>query len=167
MLHLSKHLTTDGTSMCLMETGAKKKGEFGTPLGVGRTILNNMKNVCAPCVCNNEGVVYCWLVLKGYLRWRVGVSCRTSSQMWCNWYLPRFLLRDESLTLMNMASLMVLVTTCTSLPTMEMLSTLMQWSVDWLSWKMGEGPLGVPKTCPQRSLLIPQCIPPHTLPGCT
>ena len=33
------------------------------------------------------------------------MSCRTSSQMCASWYLPRFLLRDGSLTLMNMASL--------------------------------------------------------------
>ena len=44
------------------------------------------------------------------------VSCRTSSQLWSSWNLPRFLLRDGSLTIMNIASLMVLVMLCTSLP---------------------------------------------------
>ena len=29
-----------------------------------------------------------------YLSWRAGSSCRTSSQMWGCWILPRFLLRD-------------------------------------------------------------------------
>ena len=58
----------------------------------------------------------------GYLRWRAGVLDRTSSQMWDNWNLPIFLLRDGSLTLMYMVSLTVLVMLCDSLPTMEKLS---------------------------------------------
>ena len=41
-------LTTEGTKLCLTDTGANKGGT-GTPRG--RTILTNMKNVCAPrCV---------------------------------------------------------------------------------------------------------------------
>ena len=47
------------------------------------------------------------------------MSCRTSSQIWSSWNLPRFLLRDGSLTLMNIAYLMILTVPCASLPTME------------------------------------------------
>ena len=61
-------------------------------------------------------LAHCGVVMKGYLKWRAAVSCRTSSQMWGSWYFTRFLLRDGSLTQINMASLMVLVTQCASLP---------------------------------------------------
>ena len=53
-----------------------------------------------------------WSIMGGLaakmLRWRAGVSCRTSSQIWNSWNLPMFLLRDGSLTLMYMASSIVL-----------------------------------------------------------
>ena len=49
--------------------------------------------------------------------------------MWGRWYLPTFLLRNRSLTLMYKASLMVLVILCASLLTMEKLSTLIQGGV--------------------------------------
>ena len=39
--------------------------------------------------------------------------------MWDNWYCPKFLLRDGSLTLMYMTSLMFPVRFCDSLPTVE------------------------------------------------
>ena len=38
----------------------------------------------------------------------------TSSHMWGSWYLPMLLLKDRSLTLMNISSLMVLVRVCDS-----------------------------------------------------
>ena len=93
--------------MCLTDNGAKK-GEIGTPLGAGRTILANM-NVCAPmCAMGELGQ------LQKSGRWlakmEAGVSCRISSQMWGSWYFPSFLLRDGSFTLMNIAFLMVLGT---------------------------------------------------------
>ena len=56
-----------------------------------------------------------WLVL---LSWSTWVSLRTSSQLCGGWVLPRFLLKDGSLTWMNMVSLMVLVMPCASLPIM-------------------------------------------------
>ena len=49
-------------------------------------------------------------------------------------YFPRFLMRDGSLTQMNMASLVVLVMLCVSLLIMGMQSTLMECPVDWLCW---------------------------------
>ena len=58
------------------------------------------------------------------LRWRSGVLKKTSSQMWCTWYLPMCLLRDGSLTLMNIASSILLAIVCDSLPTIEKMSYL-------------------------------------------
>ena len=56
-----------------------------------------------------------------YLRWRSGVLNKTSSHMWGSQYFTIFLLRDGC-TLMYIASLMVLVRVCDSLPKMEKLS---------------------------------------------
>ena len=65
-----------------------------------------------------------------FLRWNAGVSCRTSYQIWGSWNLPNFLLRDGSLTLMNIASLMILAVLCVILPTGTILHTnVMSWSV--------------------------------------
>ena len=50
------------------------------------------------------------------LRWSAGLSFRISSQMHGCWYFPMLLLRDGSLTWMNMASLIVLLMPCASLP---------------------------------------------------
>ena len=73
------------------------------------------------------------------LRWRTWVSWRTSSQMLGSWNLPIFLLRDGSLTLMYMATLMVLVILCISIPTMEKFFTVMQ-RLKALTWSyMGAG----------------------------
>ena len=59
------------------------------------------------------------------------MSYSTSSQMWGSCYLLRFLFKGGSLTLMNIASLMVvLVKPCGSLPTMEKLSNVMLCPVD-------------------------------------
>ena len=62
--------------------------------------------------------------------------------MWGSWYLLRFLFNGgESLTLMYMASLVVLVMPCDFLPTMEKLSSLMMCPAV-LEWsKMEEGAL--------------------------
>ena len=46
---------------------------------------------------------------------RASMSCSTPSQMWGSLSLPRFLFKGGSLTLMYMASLMVLVMPCDSL----------------------------------------------------
>ena len=54
---------------------------------------------------------------------------RTSSQICGRWYLPMFLFRDGSLTLIYRASLMVLMRFWSSLPTISKFSILMLWSV--------------------------------------
>ena len=74
----------------------------------------------------------------GYCRQGAGVSCSTLFQMWGSWYLSRFLFKGGSLTLMNIASLVVLVKHCDSLPTMEKLSNVMLCPVVWKWSKMGE-----------------------------
>ena len=59
-----------------------------------------------------------------YLRCRSRMLHKASSHMWGSWYLPMFLLRFGSLTLINMASLMVLLMVCDSLSTVEKLCSL-------------------------------------------
>ena len=54
-----------------------------------------------------------------YLRLRLGMLNMTLSLIWGSRYLPMFLLKDRSLTLINMAFLMVLMMVCDFLPTME------------------------------------------------
>ena len=118
ILYLSKIiLTTDGIKVC-------KKGDMVprvAPTGEDHTFQNvDVKCMattslwlrgCGPLWdCNSKSIT---------MRWRAGVSYRTSSQMWGSWNLPMFLLRDRSFTLMYMASLMLLASMCASLPTME------------------------------------------------
>ena len=57
----------------------------------------------------------------------------TSSQIFGSWYLPIFLLTDGSLTLISIASLIVLVMLWSSLPTMLKLSRDTSWPVV-LNW---------------------------------
>ena len=91
------------------------------------TILTDVK-LCAPSQCLEGENVNCGVATVGYhLRWKAVVFYRTSSQIWDSWNLPRFLLRNRSLTLMNIASLVILAVLCTSLPTIEKLSTMMQY----------------------------------------
>ena len=71
-----------------------------------------------------------------YCKWRASVPCSTSSKMWHSWYLPRFLFLGGSLTLMNIASLMVLVKPCCSQPTVEKLSNVVLCPVVWKWSKM-------------------------------
>ena len=67
------------------------------------------------------------------------VLCRTSSHIWGRWYLPMFLFRDGSLTLMNRASLIALVRFWFSLPTIVKLLMLTLWP-EMLQWSyIGEG----------------------------
>ena len=75
----------------------------------------------------------------GYFRWREEELKRTSLHMSDNWNLPMFPLRHGSLTLMYMASMMVLVMFWASLPTMEELSTLVWWPVIFAWPQMGKG----------------------------
>ena len=95
---------------------------------------------CAPIYVGGECQWGDGTGLRGNCKWRSGMSCSTSSQMWDSWYWPRFLFKGGSLILMNIASLMVLVESCSFLPTIEKLSNVMLCSV-WKWLKMGEGAL--------------------------
>ena len=50
-----------------------------------------------------------------YLSCNIGESCRMLSNMCSNWYLPRFLFKEGSFTLINMTSLMFLEVSWASL----------------------------------------------------
>ena len=74
-----------------------------------------------------------------YFNLSCGVLNRTSSHTCGRWYLPIFLLRDGSLTLMYRASLIVLIRFWSSLPTMLKLLIVTLWPV-MLKWSnIGEG----------------------------
>ena len=80
-------------------------------------------------------VVVCYLSLSS------GDLTSTSSHICGSWYLPIFLFRDGSLTLINIASLMVLAILWSSLLTMLKLSRDSSWpAVLWWS-QMGDGAL--------------------------
>ena len=64
-----------------------------------------------------------------YLSLHFGLLNRASSQIFSSCYLPMFLFRDKSFTLMNTASLIVLVKFCDSLPTVLKFSTWVWWPV--------------------------------------
>ena len=107
---------------------------------------------CGWCCCLVADVIAKWLMLNPpmgvwQMLWPLGqcfnfnsdVVFKTSSHILGRWYLPIFLFRDGSLTLMNRASFIALVKLWSSLPTMLKLVMLMLWPV--LLWwsKMGEG----------------------------
>ena len=73
------------------------------------------------------------------------LKCWMSYRIWshtCNiWYLPRFLFKEGSLALINMASLMFLVVPCASLYTMLKQSGLIGFPVELLCWLVGDGAL--------------------------
>ena len=74
-------------------------------------------------------------VMGFYLSLSSGDLNNTSSHICGTWYLPIFLFRDESLTLINIASLMALAILWSSLPTMLKLSRDSSWPVVlWWSW---------------------------------
>ena len=64
----------------------------------------------------DPGLVGCYMSLSS------GDLTSTSSHLCGSWYLPMFLFRDGSLTLINVASLMALIVIWSSLPTMLKLS---------------------------------------------
>ena len=76
-----------------------------------------------------------------YFRCKSGDLASTSSQICGNWNLAMFLLRDGSLTLMNIASLMSLAILLSSLPTMLKLSRETSWPVLFWWSMMGDGVL--------------------------
>ena len=112
-----------------------------------------------------------WPLPPVWQKWGMWVHCwgnwedvtwdrETSLQMWNSWNLPMFLLKNGSLTLMCMASLMVLVMLCTSLSKMENLPTLM-WCPEVLLWfYTGEVVLRCSFSTSQRSSQTFLCIPP-------
>ena len=59
---------------------------------------------CGRCHCH--GGLMEWP--QGHFSFNSDVVCRTSSHIWGRWYLPIFLFRDGSLTLMNKASFIFL-----------------------------------------------------------
>ena len=65
-----------------------------------------------------------------YFSFNSGDLTNTSSQICGSWYLPIFLFRDGSLTLISMASLMVLVMLWSSLSTMLNIHTYKEISTD-------------------------------------
>ena len=80
-----------------------------------------------------------WNSHWGQFSFNSDVVCRTSSHMWGRWYLPIFLFRDGSLTLMNKASFIALVRFWSSLPTIVKLLMVMLWP-EMLQWSnIGEG----------------------------
>ena len=80
-----------------------------------------------------------WNSHWGQFSFNSDVVCRTSSHIWGRWYLPMFLFRDGSLTLMNKASFIALVRFWSSLPTIVKLLMLILWP-EMLQWSnIGEG----------------------------
>ena len=111
-------LAIDGTKIC-MKSGVETiaKGVLASPGGSTYLAMWN----CVPLVIWLG--VHCGVVaVVHFLRWKAGVSGGTSSQMWGSWNFPRLLLRGGSFTLMNIASLIVLVMLCAFVPTREKLS---------------------------------------------
>ena len=96
-----------------------------------------------------------WVCVWGHCKQRAGMSCSTSSQMWGSWYLPSFLVKEGSLTLMYMASLMVLVMPCDSLFIMEKFSSLVKCSVVLNGQRWGIGPKMLLVSVPKNSTSLP------------
>ena len=112
-----------------------------------RTILTRVVGVMhavwplSPAWHKGELLAHCGggQLRRCYLRWGAGMFSKTTSKMWGSCNLTLFLLRDRSMILIYLASLMVLVMSCTSLPSMEKWSKLMQ-CLEMLPWsEMGEG----------------------------
>ena len=127
--------------MALLEWGV---GEFGRYCGRRHPAWDHsyqVKNLCAlnmmygmgsGSIGNGGGFTLLELQWWGVL---------SILYMWCSWYFPRFLLRDRSLTQRYIASFMVLVTPCDSLPTMVKHSRLTRCPVVLLWWCIGDGAL--------------------------
>ena len=95
--------------------------------------------VIGPCGC--QGVTRLLMLWSCYLSLSSGDLTNTSSHICGSWYLPIFLLRDGSLTLMSIASLMDLAILWSYLPTVLKVSRERSWPVVlWWLW-MGEGAL--------------------------
>ena len=89
--------------------------------------------------CGKQGVTMPRCYRLDYLNFISGDLTNTSSHICGSWYLPLFLFREGSFTLINIASLMVLAMFWSSLPTMLKLSRDTSWPLMlWLSW-IGDG----------------------------
>ena len=95
--------------------------------------------LCSPLLL----AVGCWYPAGGvvYLSWSVGVSCRIWSHTCNSWYLPKFLFKEESFPLINMASLMFHSLPCASIWTILKQSGLIGCLVELLCWQMVDGAL--------------------------
>ena len=85
------------------------------------------------CRWNSQGSFIFYLSLSSEM------LARTSSQTCGRWYLPTFLFKDGSLTLMYIASLIVLIWFKSSLPTISKLLMVTWWPLMLLWSCMGDG----------------------------
>ena len=92
--YLRWHFFMSGVHWC------QNRGNRGELAPLGRTILTKMMKYRWAPLCVGADLLRPVTEMAGYLKWREGVSCRTSSPIWGSWYFPRFLLRDGSLTQM-------------------------------------------------------------------
>ena len=83
------------------------------------------------------------IALVNYCSFSSEMLNRTSCQICGRWYLPMFLLRDGSLTMIYRASLMVLVRFWSSLPTMSKFLILILSPVVYSGQILGMGPFDV------------------------
>ena len=86
--------------------------------------LNNLGGTRVSPALLLLGYDYYFIIIQFiiYFSFNSGDLTNTSSHICGNWYLPIFLFRDGTLTLISMASLMVLALLWSSLPTMLKLS---------------------------------------------
>ena len=115
-----------------------------------------------PCGC--QGVTMAMMLLALYLNFNSGDLTNTSSHMCGSWYLPMFLFRDGSFTLINIASLMVLPMPWSSLPTVLKLSRDTSWPVMLWCSQIGNGAFMCSLNLSAKFCQIPQCILHHSPP---
>ena len=104
--------------------------------------------------------------LAYYLNSSSGEFTSSSSHIYDSWYLPMFLLRDGSLTLMKMASLMGLAKFLSSLPTMLKCQWKYhdQWCYDGHRWVIGLSRalyIFLQMFCLTSHYILPQSTLPH------
>ena len=122
-------LTTDGTNLCLTKPYVIRVGEIGTPGGVPYLPIWRM---CVPlCVPLGGWPIVGWWQRVTWSGW-LGCPVGPHPKWWAACTSRGFCWGMESI---KMASLMAIVTLCTSLPIMEKQSTLMVCPVDWLCWR--------------------------------
>ena len=121
-------------------------------------------DIIEPCGC--QGGHQALMLWGCYLSLSSGDLTSTSSHLCGSWYLPIFLFRDGSLTLINIASLMDLAILWSSLLTMLKLKISRQrtWPIVlWWPW-MGEGALMCSLNLPAKVLPDLPYTPLHSPP---